>query len=312
MKRLIWIALGYMVLIVPVQAASFDCAKASTPQEKLICFDYRLSDLDSQLAWSYSEALKQAKDISALKQSQKDWVATRGKCLNVDCILHAYVGRIEALAPDTKLEEVYFPKGKIPWDFSPKHGYDVSSLPKLKENKLTYPTYLKGPIGTLTHGEDLVIPEDKYSLSVPSSGVETTKRLQRLQHVINSELELAPNSETIELGDIRLAFTSLSYGECEGGLGMSGIFVGRNVPWSTNNVLVPLRPHGWTVWKRSHDACYEAQLKIDPTLIEADVFDGSLYLSEDRGESDFVIRLDRNLQTASPVLGKKIYLVWGS
>jgi len=308
-----WIAaalLAWSLMASSTQAASFDCAKASSPQEKLICFDYRLSDLDSQLAWTYANALKHAKDPKALKESQKNWVAAREKCTEANCIMHAYVERIEALAPGSKLEGVYFPKGNIPWDIFPMQGYTVSSHPEIKENRLTFFTYLKG---TMTHGEDLIIPADDHGLSATKSGREAESNLQRLT-LVNSKFELIPigeNRSFVDLGGMQLARMASGYGECKGGLGLSGTYVGRNVPWSQNNVLVPLRPHEWTVWKRNDPGCQEAELKIDPTMMEVVVFNRSLYLSETHRMSDFVLRLDHNLQTASSLLGKKIYLGWG-
>jgi hypothetical protein len=302
-------------VIWPVHAASFDCSKARTPQEKLICFDYRLSDLDNQLAWSYMEALKQSKSPVALKQSQKNWVAACGKCTNVNCIIHAYVKRIEELIPETKLSEVYFPKEKIPWDFFSKPGYTVTSAVQLKENKLTFITYLKG---TILHGDDLIIPAGEYSPVTMSSGQPPKNRLQELSlSLVNNKFELihiTEDSAFIELGDVLLARMASGYGECRGKLGMSGIYVARAVPWTRNNILVQIRPHGWTVWKSpgEDDSCQEAQLKIDPTMMGAAVFNQSLYLYEYHGNSDFVIRLDRNLQTASSLLGKKIFFGWGS
>ncbi len=41
-------------------AASFDCAKASTQVERLICSDESLSKLDEQLSGSYKQALEGA------------------------------------------------------------------------------------------------------------------------------------------------------------------------------------------------------------------------------------------------------------
>lgn len=41
--------LGLLVLALPAQAASFDCAKAGTKVEKLICGDVELSKLDEEL-----------------------------------------------------------------------------------------------------------------------------------------------------------------------------------------------------------------------------------------------------------------------
>lgn len=303
--QLVWV-----MIAMPAQAASFDCAKASTSQEKLICFDYRLSDLDSQLAWIYSKTLKQAKDPLVLKQSQKDWLATREKCADVNCILYAYVRRIEALSPESKLEEVYFPKSDIPWDFFPQPGDEISSSAHIKDNKLTCVTYLKG---TMTHGKESIIPKDKSLIE--SSEHEADNKLQELS-LVNSKFEIVkilPDNAFVELGDLRLAFMSSSYSECEGGLGSSGIYVGRNLAWTKNNVLVELRPHDWAVWKNPGDdpGCQEADLKIDPTMMEIIAYNQSLYLNELHGASNYVLRLDRNLQTASPLLGKKIFLGWG-
>jgi uncharacterized protein len=42
------------------RGASFDCAKASTRIEKMICSDGEASDLDGQLARAYRDALSRA------------------------------------------------------------------------------------------------------------------------------------------------------------------------------------------------------------------------------------------------------------
>ncbi len=318
MNRQIWIAVGCMVLIAPVQAASFDCSIASTSQEKLICFDYRLSDLDSQLAWSYSEVLKQTKDPVALKQSQKDWVAAREKCTDVNCIIHAYVARIEAVSPGSKLEEVYFPKGKIPWDFSPKTGYQVTDYAKIKNNKLTFGTIAND--ATFSNGEDVIIPEDDNGLATTKAERETLISLVSSLHV-NRNLEIKSstgNNDLVKLGDMHLAYVDTSYGECVGGLGISGIYLARNVPWTKTNVLVQMRPSDWTPYRHQgtwvDPDCEESEpwLKINPNMMDAVVFNRSLFLQENHISHDYVLRLDHNLQTASLLLGKKIFLGWGS
>jgi len=321
MKRIELIIAGCLALLSTSQAASFDCSKASTPQEKLICFDYRLSDLDSQLAWTYAEALKQTKDATALKQSQKDWVSSRGKCADVVCILHAYIERIEALAPGSKLNEVYFPKGTIPWDFLPKPGYRVTDYARLKKNKLTFGTLAND--APFSDGEDVIIPEDDHVSATTKSEGETLINLHLSPHVKrNFEIEpFLDNSELVKLGDIHLGFVNTSYGECVGGLGASGIYVSRNVPWTKTNVLVQMRPHEWTPYRHQgtwvDPDCGELSpwLKIDPHAVDAVIFNQSLYLSENAQayskESGFVLRLDHNLQTGSPLLGKKIFIGWG-
>ena len=42
---------------------SFDCVQASTPEEKLICSDDTLADLDRQLAASYAKLLEEHEDL---------------------------------------------------------------------------------------------------------------------------------------------------------------------------------------------------------------------------------------------------------
>jgi uncharacterized protein len=55
MKHLVFFVI-FLTLAIGVEAASFDCGKASTPVEKSICANTKLSELDSQLMQSYKKA----------------------------------------------------------------------------------------------------------------------------------------------------------------------------------------------------------------------------------------------------------------
>lgn len=80
-------------------AASFDCIKAATRMEKLICSDPQLSKSDEDLAASYSKALKEASDPAAIKKQQREWLAdVRKRCNDVACFKDAYSARIAQLA----------------------------------------------------------------------------------------------------------------------------------------------------------------------------------------------------------------------
>jgi uncharacterized protein YecT (DUF1311 family) len=63
----------------PAAAASFDCAKARTKVEKLICKDPQLSRQDEDLAKAYGEALKlwDGKIAAYVKMTQRGWVGVR-------------------------------------------------------------------------------------------------------------------------------------------------------------------------------------------------------------------------------------------
>ena len=63
----------------PATAASFDCAKARTKVEKLICKDPQLSRQDEEVAKAYGEALKlwDGKIAAYVKMTQRGWVGVR-------------------------------------------------------------------------------------------------------------------------------------------------------------------------------------------------------------------------------------------
>lgn len=92
------LAAALLALPVAASAASFDCAKAATPVERMICADPGVSTLDQRLAEAYKAA--SARD-PRVKESQRDWLAnTRNKCGTAACLSEAYGARLEALRKD--------------------------------------------------------------------------------------------------------------------------------------------------------------------------------------------------------------------
>lgn len=96
--------LAVIFLFVPIfsQGASFDCAKATTNVERLICQDTpasrSISKLDSRMSDAYASALKSSAVPVALKKAQRDWLDNvRNKCSDVACLESAYTQRIEQL-----------------------------------------------------------------------------------------------------------------------------------------------------------------------------------------------------------------------
>jgi len=101
----------------PACAASFDCAKASTKVEKMICADPELSQLDEKLSLLYQGARKKFIDLDSIKQDQRAWLKRRNDCVGyrpnesmvdvdlkrktfpVICIKTAYRERIGQLDP---------------------------------------------------------------------------------------------------------------------------------------------------------------------------------------------------------------------
>lgn len=83
----------------PSQAAGFDCAKATSPTEKAICADGKLSKLDSDLSTAWKNASDVALDPAALKLSQVRWLKLRDACgADTSCLSARYSERLSALA----------------------------------------------------------------------------------------------------------------------------------------------------------------------------------------------------------------------
>jgi len=73
---------------------SFDCAKAATAIENMICSSDDLSRLDNQLGSAYMAKRISASDLTVLKKQQQDWVKIRNQCADAGCLKSAYETRI--------------------------------------------------------------------------------------------------------------------------------------------------------------------------------------------------------------------------
>jgi hypothetical protein len=81
-----------------LRSASFDCEKAKTKIEKLICGDPTLSEADDKLHALYNDVLAKSPVPEDTKQQQLEWVKeSRNTCKNTDCLRQAYTSRISDL-----------------------------------------------------------------------------------------------------------------------------------------------------------------------------------------------------------------------
>jgi ankyrin repeat protein/uncharacterized protein YecT (DUF1311 family) len=79
-------------------AASFDCRKATSDVEKMICSDDELLRLDASLNKAYLRALKRTGIKKQMINSQRHWLKNeRSTCHNAECIKKAYETRIKEL-----------------------------------------------------------------------------------------------------------------------------------------------------------------------------------------------------------------------
>lgn len=102
MRKLLLAGLLATLPAAPLQAASFDCNKASTAVERAICNNLQLNQLDTQLGELYSQLLKNLPRTGAgdLKQEQLGWLKQRDQACQAtqtQCLLEFYQARITVL-----------------------------------------------------------------------------------------------------------------------------------------------------------------------------------------------------------------------
>ena len=77
---------------------SFDCAKASNGQEKMICADRDLAKLDVEASQAYVKAREKSADKDALKKEQLNWIKfSLRACSDKACLTETYRKRISEL-----------------------------------------------------------------------------------------------------------------------------------------------------------------------------------------------------------------------
>jgi uncharacterized protein len=133
------------------QAASFDCAKAKTPQEKAICASPELSAADEQMAAAYKVALVAAPEemIAEIREGQRAWIRQLPSDCEPDtaqpptpldaCLRNAYDARTK------ELQGMVLRKGGITFvrrsiKLTASHGLDANpSRSRAEEMKVSWP-----------------------------------------------------------------------------------------------------------------------------------------------------------------------------
>ncbi len=119
-KNLIFLAAALIASTESVHgegSPAFDCAKAESSAEKLVCSDPALADLDKRLAYRFDAAVEVAKglDVGAadaenlLRATQRGWISGRDECWKEPdleaCVRQSYLRREAELVAQYLLEE---------------------------------------------------------------------------------------------------------------------------------------------------------------------------------------------------------------
>lgn len=89
-------AMGQGAIPEPIKA-SFDCAKAGTRVEKLICSEAGVAELDVAVSQRYKSAMTMADDKAFYRQDQRNWIKERNQCGDIQCLVESHHDRIEQL-----------------------------------------------------------------------------------------------------------------------------------------------------------------------------------------------------------------------
>tara|TARA_B110000238_G_scaffold99745_1_gene108550 strand:- start:176 stop:1459 length:1284 start_codon:yes stop_codon:yes gene_type:complete len=91
------LAVALFTHAIPAWSASFDCSKASTYVEEMICDNVILSKLDERMAKAYFKS-REIMNPNFVKNDQISWIKLRNKCLSNICINALYNQRLSELA----------------------------------------------------------------------------------------------------------------------------------------------------------------------------------------------------------------------
>ena len=90
-----------LIAATPAAAASFDCTRAATPDEKAICSSPALSDLDTEMATLFGVRMEIPMLMGARgagRDEQHDWLVARHACGgDTACLTQSYRQRVAEL-----------------------------------------------------------------------------------------------------------------------------------------------------------------------------------------------------------------------
>src|SRR5574340_643301 len=116
----IFVSLAFLAVLLfagasAVNAAGYDCKKAKSKIEHLICSDPKLSALDEELSAVYKEASGLVSDPSGMKKAQLDWIRQkRGASDNPGDLEAAYLARSEEIRLDPRVKKKLFARSVPP------------------------------------------------------------------------------------------------------------------------------------------------------------------------------------------------------
>lgn len=104
-----------LVLASGANSASFDCKKAKSVNEHLICEDAELSKLDDELAFAYKESLRKSSNPKELIANQRDaWRHRESECSSKACLVEWFSQRQTYFGGAASKSNTQLPSTSVP------------------------------------------------------------------------------------------------------------------------------------------------------------------------------------------------------
>lgn len=105
------LAIAALLIVTPAMAASFDCGKAATEDERAVCADPKLSGMDTLLGRAFAEAKKSSSDdkdsMAKTMAVARVFLKQRHACgAERSCLVGAYVGALDGYANNGSRVEI--------------------------------------------------------------------------------------------------------------------------------------------------------------------------------------------------------------
>lgn len=176
-------------------AASYDCQKADSAIEKMICNEQDLSIKDSYLSLLYNQISNTASG-SQLTQSQKQWLKERNLCQSPSCLSKAYDQRIKALhalLPASQPIQKQIATGTWLADYSNQYGQSVLEITAVDTKGFSY-TIMANNGGNTGELENKALFLGNDALTIDKNTEGGNPPCQLLFQVVNNKLVVTQNT----------------------------------------------------------------------------------------------------------------------
>ena len=280
-----------------VQAASFLCHQKLSDLELLICMDYRLSSLDSELSAAFRRASQSPKVRAELRIAQKAWLEQRNRCGSFDCVRSSYLVRLTQLNPELSRSS-----GKAQpsdrWHYVPENGFEFFG-------GLFESNSINVGVRELRLQRDAI---GRFANEYRTVSLETGKSSPSKEPFAGMPIrqELVGQPDGVQFADLRLGSIGNSCSSAVDKFGLSVLSKDGNLRGANAQVLVAI---GLTPMDSSMPPnCSEITLNFPRLDFFQSVVVGEFFYWKSK---QFVIRFGEHLISESNLIGKKVWLAWG-